>query len=113
MLMGDRCGAHTFPHIKVTNPTATVEHEASTSKIGDDQIFYCNPRGIPTEDAVSICLRIPSLSEKDLPPGRGRRRRGGFHDVILASLKSRTWELPACTLPDRSRRRHCGRMRVR
>ena len=56
MLMGDRCGAHTFPYIEVKNPTATVEHEASTSKIGADQIFYCNQRGIPTEDAVNMIV---------------------------------------------------------
>jgi Fe-S cluster assembly protein SufB len=56
MLMGDRCGAHTFPYIEVKNPTATVEHEASTSKIGTDQIFYCNQRGIPTEDAVNMIV---------------------------------------------------------
>jgi Fe-S cluster assembly protein SufB len=56
MLMGDKCGAHTFPYIEVKNPTAKVEHEASTSKIGEDQIFYCNQRGIATEDAVSMIV---------------------------------------------------------
>jgi Fe-S cluster assembly protein SufB len=56
MLMGDKCGAHTFPYIEVKNPTAIVEHEASTSKIGEDQIFYCNQRGIPTEDAVNMIV---------------------------------------------------------
>lgn len=56
MLMGDRCGAHTFPYIEVKNPTATVEHEASTSKIGEDQIFYCAQRGIPMEDAVNMIV---------------------------------------------------------
>src|SRR5450432_1084620 len=56
LLLGDRCGAHTFPYIEVHNPTATVEHEASTSKIGTDQIFYCNQRGIPTEDAVNMIV---------------------------------------------------------
>ena len=56
MLIGDRCGAHTFPYLEVKNPTAKVEHEASTSKIGEDQIFYCNQRGIPTEDAVSMIV---------------------------------------------------------
>ncbi len=56
MLMGDKCGAHTFPYIEVQNPTAKVEHEASTSKIGEDQIFYCNQRGISTEDAVSMIV---------------------------------------------------------
>ncbi|MEM7048654.1 MAG: Fe-S cluster assembly protein SufB [Acidobacteriota bacterium] len=56
MLIGDRCGAHTFPYIDVQNPTARMEHEASTSKIGEDQIFYCNSRGIDTEDAVSMIV---------------------------------------------------------
>jgi len=56
MLMGNECGAHTFPYIEVKNPSATVEHEASTSKIGEDQIFYCNQRGISTEDAVSMIV---------------------------------------------------------
>ena len=56
MLIGAKCGAHTFPYIEVKNPTATVEHEASTSKIGEDQIFYCNQRGIPTEDAVNMIV---------------------------------------------------------
>jgi Fe-S cluster assembly protein SufB len=56
MLMGDRCGAHTFPYIEVDNPTARAEHEATTSKIGEDQIFYCNQRGISTEDAVSMII---------------------------------------------------------
>jgi Fe-S cluster assembly protein SufB len=56
MLIGDRCGAHTFPYIDVQNPTARMEHEASTSKIGEDQIFYCNQRGIDTENAVSMIV---------------------------------------------------------
>jgi Fe-S cluster assembly protein SufB len=56
MLIGDKCGAHTFPYIDVANPTATMEHEASTSKIGEDQIFYCKQRGIDTEDAVSMIV---------------------------------------------------------
>jgi Fe-S cluster assembly protein SufB len=56
LLLGDRCGAHTFPYIEVANPTARVEHEASTSKIGEDQIYYCNQRGISTEDAVSMIV---------------------------------------------------------
>ena len=56
LLLGDRCGAHTFPYIEVKNPTATVEHEASTSKIGEDQIFYCNQRGISTEDAIGMIV---------------------------------------------------------
>jgi Fe-S cluster assembly protein SufB len=56
LLIGDRCGAHTFPYIEVRNPSAKVEHEASTSKVGEDQIFYCNQRGIATEDAVSMIV---------------------------------------------------------
>jgi len=56
MLIGDRCGAHTFPYIDVNNPTATLEHEATTSKIGEDQIFYCQQRGISTEDAINLIV---------------------------------------------------------
>ncbi|TAE52634.1 MAG: Fe-S cluster assembly protein SufB, partial [Bacteroidetes bacterium] len=56
LLIGDQCGAHTFPYIEVGNPSGTVEHEATTSKIGEDQIFYCNQRGIPTEKAVSLIV---------------------------------------------------------
>ena len=56
LLLGDRCGAHTFPYIDVKHPTAKVEHDASTSKVGEDQIFYCNQRGIKTEDAVSMIV---------------------------------------------------------
>ncbi|MSR83656.1 MAG: Fe-S cluster assembly protein SufB [Candidatus Latescibacteria bacterium] len=56
MLIGDQCGAHTFPYIEARNASAKVEHEASTSKIGEDQLFYCNQRGISTEDAVSLIV---------------------------------------------------------
>ncbi len=56
MLIGSDCGAHTFPYIEINNPTAQMEHEATTSKIGEDQIFYCNQRGITTEDAVSMIV---------------------------------------------------------
>jgi Fe-S cluster assembly protein SufB len=56
LLIGDRCGAHTFPYIEVRNPTAKVEHEATTSKISEDQLFYCRQRGIPPEDAVSMIV---------------------------------------------------------
>ena len=56
MLIGNQCGAHTFPYIDVKNPTANVEHEASTSKIGEDQLFYCQQRGISMEDAVSLIV---------------------------------------------------------
>jgi Fe-S cluster assembly protein SufB len=56
LLLGDRCGAHTFPYIEVKNKSAVVEHEATTSKIGEDQIFYCNQRGIDTETAVALII---------------------------------------------------------
>jgi Fe-S cluster assembly protein SufB len=56
LLIGDKCGAHTFPYVEVQNPTATMEHEASTSKINEEQLFYCQQRGIPKEDAVSMIV---------------------------------------------------------
>jgi Fe-S cluster assembly protein SufB len=56
LLLGDQCGAHTFPYIEVRNPTANVEHEASTSRIGEDQLFYCRQRGLSAEDAVSMIV---------------------------------------------------------
>lgn len=56
LLIGDQCGAHTFPYIEVANPTAKVEHEATTSKIGEDQLFYCRQRGLSEEDAVSMIV---------------------------------------------------------
>jgi Fe-S cluster assembly protein SufB len=56
LLMGDKCGAHTFPYMEVRTPTASVEHEATTSKIGDDQLFYCLSRGISAEDAVNMIV---------------------------------------------------------
>jgi len=56
MLIGDKCGAHTFPYIEIDNDTAQVEHEATTSKVGEDQIFYLNQRGIATEDAVNMIV---------------------------------------------------------
>ena len=56
LLMGNKCGAHTFPYIEAKNKTAIVEHEASTSKIGEDQIFYCNQRGIDTEKAIALIV---------------------------------------------------------
>ncbi len=56
LLLGDRCGAHTFPYVEVKNPTAKVEHEASTSRIGEDQLFYCMQRGLSAEDAVSMIV---------------------------------------------------------
>jgi Fe-S cluster assembly protein SufB len=56
LLIGDQCGAHTFPYLEVKNPSAQVEHEASTSKIGEDQLFYCRQRGMSMEDAVSMIV---------------------------------------------------------
>ena len=56
LLLGSQCGAHTFPYLEVKNPTARVEHEATTSKIGEDQIFYCNQRGLATQDAVNMIV---------------------------------------------------------
>jgi Fe-S cluster assembly protein SufB len=56
MLVGNRCGAHTFPYIEVANNSAIVEHEASTSKIGEDQIFYLKQRGLSAEQAVSMIV---------------------------------------------------------
>lgn len=56
LLIGDQCGAHTFPYIEIKNPSSQMEHEASTSKIGEDQIFYCRQRGISTEDAVNMIV---------------------------------------------------------
>jgi len=56
LLLGDKCGAHTFPYIDAQNSTAIIEHEATTSKIGEDQIFYCNQRGISTEDAIGMIV---------------------------------------------------------
>ncbi|GHV67569.1 Fe-S cluster assembly protein SufB [Bacteroidia bacterium] len=57
LLLGDTCGAHTFPYFEVANPTAQVEHEATTSKVGEDQIFYCNQRGISAEDAIGLIIK--------------------------------------------------------
>lgn len=56
LLIGDRCGAHTFPYLEINNPSATIEHEATTSKIGEDQIFYLNQRGLSNEDAVNMIV---------------------------------------------------------
>ena len=56
LLLGSDCGAHTFPYVDVKNPTAVIEHEATTSKISEDQLFYCAQRGISTEDAVGLII---------------------------------------------------------
>jgi Fe-S cluster assembly protein SufB len=68
LLMGDKCGAHTFPYMEVRTPTASVEHEATTSKIGDDQLFYCLSRGISEEDAVNMIVNgFCKVVFKELP----------------------------------------------
>jgi Fe-S cluster assembly protein SufB len=68
LLIGDQCGAHTFPYIEVRNPTSKVEHEATTSRISDDQLFYCRQRGISDEDAVSLIVNgFAKLVLKELP----------------------------------------------
>jgi Fe-S cluster assembly protein SufB len=56
LLIGKECGAHTFPYMEIRNPTARIEHEATTSKISDDQLFYCRQRGISEEDAVNMIV---------------------------------------------------------
>ncbi|MBI3013224.1 MAG: SufD family Fe-S cluster assembly protein, partial [Elusimicrobia bacterium] len=56
LLMGDLCGAHTFPYLSVNNTSSQVEHEASTTKIGEDQLFYCRQRGLAPEDAVNLIV---------------------------------------------------------
>ena len=68
LLMGDQCGAHTFPYMEVRNPTANVEHEATTSKISDDQLSYCRSRGMSEEDAVSMIVNgFCKVVFKELP----------------------------------------------
>ena len=86
LLLGDKCGAHTFPYMDIHNETAVVEHEATTSKISEDQLFYCNQRGIPTEDAVGLIVNgyakeVITSSRWSLPlkprnfwPSRWRKR---------------------------------------
>ena len=54
--MGDQCGAHTFPYLEIDNETAKVEHEATTSKIGEDQLYYCMQRGLSEEDAINLIV---------------------------------------------------------
>jgi len=56
LLIGDQCGAHTFPYLEINNPSAHIEHEATTSKIGEDQVFYLNQRGIGTENAIGLIV---------------------------------------------------------
>jgi len=56
LLMGDKCGAHTFPYLDINNNTAKVEHEATTSKVGEDQLFYCKQRGLSEEDAINLIV---------------------------------------------------------
>ncbi len=56
LLIGDRCGAHTFPYLEISNKSAKIEHEATTSKVGEDQLFYCAQRGIEMEDAIALIV---------------------------------------------------------
>ena len=56
IIIGDYCGAHTFPYLNIKNSTAKIEHEATTSKIGEEQLFYCNQRGISNEDAIGLII---------------------------------------------------------
>ena len=92
LLMGAQCGAHTFPYIEVQNPTAVVEHEATTSKIADDQLFYCLQRGISAEDAVNMIVNgfckagVPRTADgvrgRGAEPAGGQpRRSGGMSDA--------------------------------
>jgi Fe-S cluster assembly protein SufB len=68
LLLGDQCGAHTFPYIEVSHPSGQVEHEATTSKIGEDQIFYCRQRGIDQEKAISLIVNgFSNAVLKNLP----------------------------------------------
>ena len=65
LLLGDRCGAHTFPYMDINNDTAIIEHEATTSKISEDQIFYCNQRGISTEDAIGLIVNTTATTDNN------------------------------------------------
>jgi Fe-S cluster assembly protein SufB len=56
MLLGSTCGAHTFPYLEIHNPTAQVEHEATTSKVGEDQLFYCQQRGLSEQEAIKLIV---------------------------------------------------------
>ena len=101
LLIGDRCGAHTFPYLEVKNAGATVEHEATTSKIGEDQLFYCRQRGLSEEDAVSMIVNgFCKEVLRELPDGvRGRgaeaarrepRRGGGMSDARARDPRTST-----------------------
>ena len=79
--MGNHCGAHTFPYIEAENKTAQIEHEATTSKIGEDQIFYCNQRGIDPEKAIALVVNGFSRSIEQTANGicRGSKIIRNFH----------------------------------
>ena len=107
LLIGDQCGAHTFPYIEVRNPTAKVEHEATTSKISEDQLFYCRQRGLKEEDAVSMivngfCKEVFNGAAHGVRGGGAQAvghhpgRRGGMRHM-QASLRSRErfWDIQA------------------
>jgi Fe-S cluster assembly protein SufB len=79
LLIGDKCGAHTVPYIEVRNPTARVEHEATTSKISDDQRFYCRQRGLSHEDALSLMWFLQRGAEAVADGVRGRGAEAPRH----------------------------------
>ena len=105
MLIGDKCGAHTFPYIEIKNSTAQMEHEASTSKIGEDQIFYCQQRGLSAEDAdcddrqrllqgsfqrAADGIRRRGAKTAEREPGRQRRVTvSGLRDLRLTNRRIR------------------------
>jgi Fe-S cluster assembly protein SufB len=90
MLIGKGCGAHTFPYIEVGNPTAKVEHEATTSRIGEDQLFYCLQRGIAEEDAVSMIVCWRSASKERLV-------EKGCWVALFSTRSSHPWALGKCS----------------
>jgi len=87
LLLGDKCGAHTFPYLEVKNTSSQVEHEASTSKIGEDQIFYCRQRGISTEDAVSMIVH--GFCKQGFSRASHGIRRGGSEAAGSQSRRKR------------------------
>ena len=86
LLLGDRCGAHTFPYIECGNPSAQVEHEATTSKVGEDQIFYLNQRGLDTEKAISMISECYCKVLNKLPMEFAGKRRNYWTFPLRAAL---------------------------
>src|SRR3546814_4924345 len=86
LLIGDRCGAHTFPYTEIRNPSAIVEHEATTSKISEDQLFYCRSRGIGEEDAVSMIVNgFCKDVFKELPMERSEEHTSELQSLMRIS----------------------------